>query len=44
MSVGLAGVEGSGGETCALIFYDQEPDVLIDFEIANFLYEVQEGQ
>lgn len=44
MSVGLAGVEGSGGETCALISYDQEPDVLIDFEIANFLYEVQEGQ
>lgn len=44
MSVGLPGVEGSGEESCALIFYDQEPDVLIDLEIANFSYEVQDGQ
>lgn len=30
--------ENVGGE-CALIFYDQDPDVLIDCEIANLVYE-----
>ncbi len=39
MSVRTAGVSGRGDERCALIFYDQEPDVLIDFEIANLVYE-----
>jgi len=39
MCVRAAGVCGSGGESCALIFYDQEPDVEIDCEIANLTYE-----
>ena len=39
MCVKLEGVCGDMGEPCALIFYDQEPDVLIDCEIANLVYE-----
>ena len=39
MSVRTAGLQGRGDERCALIFYDQEPDVLIDFELANLVYE-----
>ena len=39
MCVKVDGVRGDMGEPCALIFYDQEPDVLIDCEIANLVYE-----
>ncbi len=39
MCVRIEGVCGNMDESCALIFYDQEPDVPIDCEIANFTYE-----
>ena len=43
MSVRVEGVCGNGSESCALIFYDQAPDVLIDCEIANLSYEEVDG-
>ena len=43
LCVRVAGVCGNGSESCALIFYDQEPDVLIDCEIANLRYEEADG-
>ena len=39
MCVRLEDVCGNMDESCALIFYDQAPDVPIDCEIANFTYE-----
>lgn len=44
MSVQVEGLCGRGDERCALIFYDQEPDVLIDCEIANLVYEEPESR
>ncbi len=39
MSVRMSGVGAEVDERCALIFYDQEPDILIDCEVANLVYE-----
>ena len=39
MCVKVEGLCENVGGACALIFYDQDPDVLIDCEIANLVYE-----